>query len=138
MTDPDEAARLLILARLAESRQELRRVLDPPRQEADGSGSGFSARGGFPRSRTMQMLLSSRGLGAVGALLAGLLIARPALVGEQELQAFARNRRAAAAAKHLEKGHAAFRPNSLLKMPLFSLGTIIGTISPRSRRAASK
>src|SRR5580692_11444164 len=66
------------------------------------------------------------------------LVARPAFVGEQELQALARNRRAAAAAKYLEKGHAAFRPNSLLKMPLVSVGTIIGTTSPRSRRAASK
>src|SRR5580692_2117245 len=66
------------------------------------------------------------------------LVARPALVGEQELQALARNRRAAAAAEHFEEGHAAFRPNSLLKMPLFSLGTIIGTTSPRNRRAASK
>ena len=34
---------------------------------------------GFPRSRTMQMLLSSRGLGTLGALAGGLLIARPAL-----------------------------------------------------------
>src|SRR5580700_3213546 len=66
------------------------------------------------------------------------LVARPALVGEQDLQAFARNGRAAAASEQFEEGHAAFRPNSLLKMPLFSLGTIIGTTSPRSRRAASK
>ena len=66
------------------------------------------------------------------------LVARPALVGEQDLQAFARNRRAAAASKQFEKAHAAFRPNSLLKMPLVSLGTIIGTTSPLSRRAASK
>src|SRR6202050_3447848 len=65
------------------------------------------------------------------------LVARHALVGEQDLQAFARNRRAAAA-EHLKEGHAAFRPNSLLKMPLVSLGTIIGTTSPRNRRAASK
>jgi hypothetical protein len=34
---------------------------------------------GFPRSRTMQMLLSGRGLGTLGALAGGLLIARPAL-----------------------------------------------------------
>jgi hypothetical protein len=66
------------------------------------------------------------------------LIARPALVGEQDLQAFARNGRAAAASEYFEEGHAAFRPNSLLKMPLFSVGTTIGTTSPRSRRAASK
>src|ERR1700684_813012 len=66
------------------------------------------------------------------------LVARPTLVGEQDLQAFARNGRAAAASEQFEEGHAAFRPNSLLKMPLFSLGTIIGTTSPRNRRAASK
>src|ERR1700733_465740 len=66
------------------------------------------------------------------------LVARPALVGEQDLQALARNGRAAAASEYFEEGHAAFRPNSLLKMPLFSVGTIIGTTSPRNRRAASK
>ncbi len=37
------------------------------------------ADGAFPRSRTMRALLSSRGLGAVGALVGGLLIARPSL-----------------------------------------------------------
>ena len=45
--------------------------------------SGFStpssARGKFPRSRTMQLLASSRGLGAVGAVVVGLLSARPGL-----------------------------------------------------------
>src|SRR5580704_14170669 len=66
------------------------------------------------------------------------LVARPALVGKQDLQAFARNGRAAAASEYFKKGHAAFRPNSLLKMPLASLGTIMGTTSPRNRRAASK
>jgi hypothetical protein len=78
MTDPDEAARLLILARLAQSRAELRRILDPPRNEANGSVAG-GGHDGFPRSRTMQMLLSGRGLGIVGAAAAGLFIARPTL-----------------------------------------------------------
>jgi hypothetical protein len=78
MTDPDEAARILIRARLAESRAELRRILDPPHYEADGSVSS-DGHGGFPRSRTMQMLLSGRGLGILGAAAAGLFIARPSL-----------------------------------------------------------
>jgi hypothetical protein len=80
MTDREEAARAVILARLAASREELRRALDPPRNEADG---GTSKRGdhpgGFPRSRTMQALMSGRGLGTMGAAAVGLLIARPGL-----------------------------------------------------------
>jgi hypothetical protein len=78
MTDQDDAARAEILARLAVSREELRRALDPTRHEpgADRSKPGDH---GFPRSRTMQMLMSSRGLGALGAAAAGLLIARPRL-----------------------------------------------------------
>jgi hypothetical protein len=81
MTDRDEAARAEILARLAVSREELRRVLAPPRKEPNANGSSIGdahPHGEFPRSRTMQMLVSGRGLGAVGALAAGLLIARPA------------------------------------------------------------
>jgi hypothetical protein len=76
----DEAARAEILARLTVSREELRRVLDPTRNEpgADGSKPGDRP-GGFPRSRTMQMLMSGGGIGTLGAAAAGLLIARPAL-----------------------------------------------------------
>jgi hypothetical protein len=79
MNDRDEAARALILARLAESRAELRRLVDPPPRESDGSSGPGEQPGGFPRSRTMQMLLSGRGLGVVGAVAAGLFIARPTL-----------------------------------------------------------
>ena len=81
MNDQDTAARTEILARLALSREELRRVLDPPRQEphANGSPASGASTGGFPRSRTMQMLMSERGLGIIGAAAAGLLLARPAL-----------------------------------------------------------
>jgi hypothetical protein len=72
----DEAERNAILARLAESRAEIKRLLEPrrkrrARQAEDG--------GGFPRSRTMRALMSGRGLGAVGATAAGLFMARPAL-----------------------------------------------------------
>jgi hypothetical protein len=81
MKDQDAAARTEILARLAVSREELGRLLDPPRQEPQANGRsipGASPRG-FPRSRTMQMLMSERGLGILGAAAAGLLLARPAL-----------------------------------------------------------
>jgi hypothetical protein len=35
--------------------------------------------GAFPRSKTMKLLLSGRGLGTVGAMVGGLVMARPAL-----------------------------------------------------------
>src|SRR5262249_52763824 len=60
-----------------------------------------------------------------------------ALMREQDLQPFPRNRRRAAA-KPVKEVHAAFRPNSLLKIPRLSLGTRIGIVWPLSRRAASK
>jgi hypothetical protein len=64
--------------RMAQSRQELRGLLDPPRAES-GDQAAASGHSGFPRSRTMQLLMSSRGLGALGVLASGFLIARPAL-----------------------------------------------------------
>jgi hypothetical protein len=79
MVDQDAAARSLIMAKLAQSRAELRQVLDPPPPEPGTASAASGRRGEFPRSRTMQALLSSRGLGAIGALAGGLLIARPAL-----------------------------------------------------------
>jgi len=76
----DQAARDAILARLAQSRAEICRLLEPPVDRADGTRPTASdAPGGFPRSRTMQALMSGRGLGAVGAVAGGLLLARPAL-----------------------------------------------------------
>jgi hypothetical protein len=78
--DRDEAARAAILARLAVSREELRRILEPPTNEPDADGpKAGDLPGGFPRSRTMQMLMSGRGLGALGAAALGLLVARPGL-----------------------------------------------------------
>lgn len=79
MKDPYLAARDQVAARLAASREELRRVLDPPREHFDGVETAGNGLDGFPRSRTMKMLLSGRGLGTVSALAGGLLIARPAL-----------------------------------------------------------
>lgn len=74
------ASRDEILARLAQSRAQIRRLLDPlcePSGEAGGTADG--AAGEFPRSRTMRILMGGPGLGAVAAVLGGLLIARPAL-----------------------------------------------------------
>jgi hypothetical protein len=79
MKDRDAAERDLIYARLAQSREELRVLLDPPPAESRGGATAANLSGGFPRSRTMQALMSSRGLGALGALAGGLLIARPSL-----------------------------------------------------------
>jgi hypothetical protein len=80
MTDRDQAARAEILARLAASREELRRILEPPPDEpvAGGAKAGAGA-GGFPRSRTVQLLMSGRGLGTLSAAAVGLLVARPGL-----------------------------------------------------------
>ena len=78
MVDRDAQAKSLIHAKLVQSREELRLILDPPPGEY-GSQAPRNGSGGFPRSRTMQMLLSGRGLGTLGALAGGLLIARPAL-----------------------------------------------------------
>jgi len=80
MVDRDANARSLIHTKLVQSRGELRSILDPPPGEHGGHASApGNGHGGFPRSRTMQMLLSSRGLGTLGALAGGLLFARPAL-----------------------------------------------------------
>jgi hypothetical protein len=79
MIEKDAAARALTLAKLAQSRAELRALLDPPRPESGADASSGGRRSEFPRSRTMQTLLSGRGMGAAGALIGGLLIARPAL-----------------------------------------------------------
>ncbi len=73
-------ARSDTLAKLAASRAEIRRVLDPPPRPDAAPGEQSGRDGMFPRSRTMRMLLSVRGVGTVGALAGGLLLARPALV----------------------------------------------------------
>jgi len=79
MPDRDAAARDLVLTRLAQSREEVRRLLDPPPEEGKTAAAAANGHAGFPRSHTMQMLLSGRGLGTLGALAGGLLIARPTL-----------------------------------------------------------
>lgn len=67
------------LARLAASRAEIRRVLEPKPNPAMGEAAGVAGDGAFPRSRTMKLLMSGRGVGTVGAVLGGLLISRPVL-----------------------------------------------------------
>jgi hypothetical protein len=68
------------LARLAASRADIRRLLEPPPRASTADGlDGGAIPGAFPRSRTMKMLLSARGAGTVGAVACGLLISRPAL-----------------------------------------------------------
>jgi hypothetical protein len=80
MTNRDDPAEAEIRARLAVSREELRRLLDPPRREShEGTHPGDPDGDAFPRSRTMQMLMGGRGLGVLGALAGGLFIARPGL-----------------------------------------------------------
>jgi hypothetical protein len=86
MTESDDAARNdaaknQTLARLAQSRAEICRLLEPPPRVSQGAGeeSSGSPGGSFPRSRTMRLLMSGRGIGAVGAVVGGLALARPAL-----------------------------------------------------------
>jgi hypothetical protein len=80
MTDAGRS-REEILAKLAESRAEIRRLLVPPSRSAPGiSDVGGDGDGGnFPRSRTMRALMTGRGIGTVSAVVGGLLMARPAL-----------------------------------------------------------
>ena len=69
-------------ARLAASRAQILHILEPPRHSEAGGQPGTppgGLGGGFPRSRTMKLLLSGRGVGTVGAVIGGLLMARPAL-----------------------------------------------------------
>src|ERR1700692_4858319 len=76
-----DAARQETLARLAVSRAEIRRLLEPPPRVSPGDGpdSGAPGTAAFPRSRTMKMLLSARGAGTLGAVAIGLIVARPQL-----------------------------------------------------------
>ncbi len=79
----DDAARLETLARLARSRAEIRRVLEPPPRIAHSGGEPGDSEdhrsGVFPRSRTMRLLTSGRGIGTLGAMVGGLVMARPGL-----------------------------------------------------------
>jgi hypothetical protein len=78
-----EAARNAVqtetLVRLAASRAEIVGIFEPaPSESGPGTAVGGES-GTFPRSRTMRLLLSGRGVGTVGAVVGGLVMARPAL-----------------------------------------------------------
>ncbi len=75
----DAAARDAILARLAQSRAEIRRLLEPPVADAAAGPAPSGSPDGFPRSRTMRTLMSGRGIGTIGAIASGLVLSRPAL-----------------------------------------------------------
>lgn len=80
MTEVDPASTIDAQTKLAQSREELRRLLEPQRKDSlqsESQPAGASSE--FPRSRTLKMLMGNRGLGALGALVGGLLIARPAV-----------------------------------------------------------
>jgi hypothetical protein len=81
MTPAEASERDAIMARLAQSRAEISRLLEPPPEAAEDEARPRpgGAAGGFPRSHIMRALLSGHGLGAVGAMAGGLLIARPRL-----------------------------------------------------------
>jgi hypothetical protein len=79
MMDAGITPRRQAIAKLGQSREEIRQLLDPPAPPPGEEGSASAAGNGFPRSRIMRALMSSQGLGTVGALAGGLLIARPAL-----------------------------------------------------------
>jgi hypothetical protein len=74
-----DGMRTEILSKLAQSRAELQMLLDPPRHDSDSGTPARDRDGAFPRSRTMQMLMTGKGLGTLGAVVGGLFIARPAL-----------------------------------------------------------
>jgi hypothetical protein len=77
----DDAARDETLLRLRQTRAEIRQILEPPpSQSLDSAKNEAHANPrDFPRSRTMKLLVSARGMGTVGALVGGLVLARPAL-----------------------------------------------------------
>ncbi len=83
MAVPNPAGRIDTLAKMAESRAEIRRILEPRPRPARGDAepiAGETIRDDvFPRSRTMRLLTSGRGLGTAGAMIGGLALARPAM-----------------------------------------------------------
>jgi hypothetical protein len=79
MMDAGITPRQQALMKLTQTREEIRHLLDPPPPPPGSEAAAGAASSEFPRSRIMRALMSSQGLGAVGALAGGLLIARPAL-----------------------------------------------------------
>jgi hypothetical protein len=65
--------------RLAQTRQELVDLFTSDRAEPGPGQPARASAGSFPRSRTIRLLLGKQGLGAVAAIVAGILVARPAI-----------------------------------------------------------
>ncbi len=81
----EREARRRITERLGRTRAELKQLLVPPagEREANDQASPEAGEGsGFPRSRTLKLLLSGRGAWTALSLLGGFLISRPALALE--------------------------------------------------------
>jgi hypothetical protein len=77
MSVPPGAERADIEARLARTRQEILALFQP---EIDARAArARDGQGSFPRSRTMKLLLSHKGLATVAVAACGLVISRPAL-----------------------------------------------------------
>jgi len=68
----DEDPRVSAAARLAESRLELRQMLD---RRGNGAGNGA-----FPRSRALQLLMEHPALAVAAAVAGGFLISRPGMI----------------------------------------------------------
>ena len=80
MSAPGAHEREALLVRLAESRAEIGRLLEPPPTgDTDEGTTETRLEGSFPRSRIMRTLMTGRGLGAAGAIAGGLLLSRPRL-----------------------------------------------------------
>jgi hypothetical protein len=76
MIDSTPDPQMRTVARLAETRRQLVELFFP-----EPSSQTPPMRGGvFPRSRTLRLLLSKHGFGAISALAGGLLLARPAML----------------------------------------------------------
>src|SRR5262245_18127327 len=66
------------------------------------------------------------------------LAARRPVIGQERLQPLPRDGRGRTISELADHAHAALPPSSLSSSPLRSLGIVIGTSVPPSRRAASK
>lgn len=65
--------------RLAQTRQELVDLFTSDRAVPGPGQTSRASSGEFPRSRTIRLLLGKQGLGAVAAIVGGILVARPAI-----------------------------------------------------------
>jgi len=74
-----DAERTRTEARLAQTRRELVDLFTRDREEPVAGGASRPGADSFPRSRTMRLLLGKHGLGALTAILGGILVARPAI-----------------------------------------------------------